>query len=301
MLLLSAELQFRRRPRLPLRLRYLVRVVGTLARAMGLPTATVAGRALARAIFGLNPPARPRVEANLLRAFGTSMSGAQAERIACLTFEHAAAFWAEAVHCGRLLRPGSLHQYVNVPAREQWQALAVPASGRPCLLVTGYVGNPVVGACALSELCPPVAVLVDPLASALLEGERHVLRRFRNLEVIATRDAGRRVPPLLEAGGRLILLAGRRAVGGGVSASFLGSATPRSASIARLAHRHGADLVVFACRRLEGKPFRFELEWVGRVVTPAGPVGARAITGQYLALLEGAVRKYPEQFLWTSL
>jgi lauroyl/myristoyl acyltransferase len=302
--------------------------VGTAAGAIGVETATKAARLLARSVFDLNPPARRRMESNLRQALGDcphfarkeqearssqalrrrripakwglspSPGRAEAERIARAAFENVASFWVEVLFCRRRLMPGKWHRYVDVADRAAWATLGGEA--RPALLVTGYLGNPAVAACVLSELVPPVYVLVDPVSRMLIQASGGVDRRFRGLRFIDVRDAPRRVPEVMQAGHRLLVLAGTARRGpGGVDVPFLGHPARHPAAIARLAIRHQAEIVVFHCTRRADPAFSFELRAVDRIRPRAGEATAAIVTRDYLAALERTVRANPEQYLWT--
>ena len=283
---------------LPWRWRYLRDGLGTLAGAMGIESSTRVARLLAQGAFELHPLARRQIESNLFQAFGPSLSRSGCERIARQVFENVALFWVESLFCRRRLSPATWRRWVRVPDMGDW--LEVARQRGPALLVTGYLGNPAVAACVVSELLPPVHVLVDPVSRMLVDRSRGVLERFRGLTLIDVKDASRRVPSVMYADGRLLVLAGPGQLEcGGVPGSFLGRQGRHPATIARLAHRCGAEIIVLRCRRLDEVAFRFELAMVDRIGPPAPGTTASAITQQYLTSLDRAVREYPDQYLWT--
>jgi len=273
------------------------------------------------------------MESNLREAYGPDSPAVRRRQIARAAFQHVAAFWVETLFLRRQLTPGNWRQVVRVPQWQAWAALR--QRRRPLLLVTGYLGNPVVAACALSWMLGPLHVLADPAARLLIEtlkggntplgnprnGRSRVggfkggyapIRRWPGLRVIDSARAGTELPAILEAGGRVLMLAGprgrtplnpparsNRGSDRGHAVSFLGRECRQPATIARLAHRHDAEIVVFACRRLDGPAFQFELSLVNRISAASRPRTAAATTRLYLEYLEQAIRDAPGQYLWT--
>jgi len=264
---------------------------------MGIDAALSAARWLARQVFMLTPPVRFKMEANLRRAFGPALPDATIERLAAQSFESVAAFWTELIYCRRLLSPLNWRRRIRVPGDARWRALI--RADRPALLVTTYLGNPVVAACALSECLSPLYVVVDAASGWLIRQEPDILNRFTGLRIVHANDTARTLPSILQAGGRVLFLAGWSQPVGGVEATFLGRRMRHHATIARLAHRHRAEIVPFACLRCAGKPFSFKLV-LNRSVRPDPKApSAAAVTQQYLTSLEAMIHRAAHQYLWT--
>lgn len=303
-----------------LRLRYLRRVVGTAFAAAGIDRATAWASWIARNLFDLNPPARKRIEANLLAAYGHTLSAAGRERLARAVFDNIARFWVEALFARRLLKPGSWQRFIRVAEPETWQHLA--ADPRPAILVTGYFGNVAVGAYALGQILHPIHVLIDRFEVPVLREWQDELYRQRHVRPISRQDAVRELPRILDAGGKVMILGDHaRPTGPAIEVPFLGGIRRCYPTIGLLAARHNARAVVFSARRLPGPPFRFELRYHdmiapdtekvaclgGRASCPPGGRDARPptadpvheITERYMAALEKIIRESPDQYDWT--
>lgn len=284
--------------KLPWRVRYLCDAVGSLFKAMGIETATGFARLLARRVFELDPPVRHAIEDNLDMALGPGLSPQQRINLSQRIFENVGSFWVELLHCRRRLSPGNWQSCVEIGDSHAWQALA--AEHRPLLLATGYFGNPAVAACVLSELLGPVHAIVDPVARMLIDAGGGLDRRFSRLRLLDAYRASLRAPMILKNGGHLLILAGQQTAGPeGIDARFLGRVGRHHATIARLAHRHRADIVVFTCRRLEGEAFRFRLSLDEHIRLNGRAPNAAMVTQQYLEGLEKVVLAHPDQYLWT--
>lgn len=281
---------------LPMKWRYLRDGVGTLLGAIGIERATALARLVARVIFSVGPPAREGIESNLQEVYAGSST--DCELRARQVFENVASFWVELLYCHRRVTRTGWRRCVHVRAMDDWQDVA--RQRRPMLLVTGYLGNPAVAACVLSDIMSPVHVLVDPASRMLIDSARGVAGRFPGLRLIDVHESARLVPEVMRAGGRLLMLADpRSSERGGVVGTFLGRRARRHATIARLAHRHDAEIVVFACPRVGSVPFRFELSMIDRIRPDDRPATASEITQRHLSALERAVREWPAQYLWT--
>ena len=284
--------------KLPWRLRYLCDGVGSVFKIMGIETSTRLAQTLARWIFELDPPIRQATEANLDRALGPDLTPEHRIRLTERIFENVGSFWVELLHCRRRLSPGQWQSCVEIEDRTAWQTLA--AERRPLLLATGYFGNPAVAACVLSELLGPVHAIVDPVARMLIDAGGGPDQRFHQLRLLDAHRVSLRAPIILKNGGHLLILVGRQTTGPeGVDAQFLGRTGRHHATIARLAHRHRADIVVFTCRRLEGAPFRFRLSLDEHIRLNGRSASAASVTQQYLERLEKVVLAHPDQYLWT--
>jgi lauroyl/myristoyl acyltransferase len=322
-----------------LRLVYLRRIVGTAFGAAGLDRATRWGSWIARNLFDLNPPARKRIEANLLTAYGHTLSAAGRERLARAVFDNIARFWIEVIFARRLLKPGSWMQFVRVADPETWQRLA--ADPRPAIFVSAYFGNVAVGAYALGQIFRPVHVLIDRLELPVLGPWQDELYAERNVRPIAREAAVRDLPRILDAGGKVMILGEHaRSTGRAIEVPFLGRMRRCYTTIGVLAARHNARVVVFSTGRLPppSPPFRFELRChdmidsgeLARVAwactharaaadpttgqstdpchpkhnTPASDVAGehdpiRAVTERYMSVLEHMIREALEQYDWT--
>lgn len=284
----------RKRPGIPLRWHYFRYGVGTLAGALGPALAGRMATALAQGIHDLRPPVREVIEANLRRVF-PKMPAEHRDRLCRAAFEHVALFWVECLFARRRLSHSGWPACIKVDNLTFWGQIA--ESARPAILVSGYVGNPAFGAFALGQMLPQLSVLVDPISEWLigaLSGRRRV-----GLKLVS-RVAPAEISAALSGRGKLLVLLGSRQVQrGGVECVSLGRRSQFPATIGRLAHRHQADIVVFACRRQADMPARLKLEMLDFLPFPDLPRTARETMQHLLTALERYVCTFPEQYLWT--
>ncbi len=258
-----------------LRLIYLRRIVATALGAAGIDRAMRWGSWIARNLFDLNPPARKRIEARLLAAYGHTLSAAAQEQLARAVFDNIARFWVEVLFARRLLKPGSWTRFIRVADPGTWQCLT--ADPRPAILVCGYFGNIAVGAYALGQILRPAHVLIDRLEVPVLREWQDQLYAERNVRPVAREAATRELPRILDAGGKVMIVGEHsRREGRAIGVPFLGGVRRCYPTVGVLAARHNARVVVFSVRRLPGPPFRFEL----RCHDTIAPDGSSAMVGQ---------------------
>lgn len=283
-----------------LRLLYLRRIVGTALAAAGIERATATATWIARNLFDLNPPARKRIEAGLLAAYGHTLSATGQERLARAVFDNIARFWVEVLFARRLLTPGAWARSVRVAEPQTWRQLA--DDPRPAILTSAYFGNFAVGAYALGRIFRPVHVVIDRLELPVLREWQDDLYGRPDVRPIAREAAVRELPRILDAGGKVMILGDHaRPTGHAIELPFLGGTRRCYPTVGVLAARHNARVVVFSTPRIPGPPFRFELR-CHDVIAPNELDGqgdpVRAITERYMAALEAMIRETPQQYGW---
>ncbi len=285
---------------LSLRLIYIRRIVVTLAHTLGWARAMAFARWLARGVFDLNTPARRRAADNLSQAYGDELTPEQRDRLARDVFEHIAAFWVEAFFARRKLRISSWRRFVSFDDEPAVRSLA--ESPRGALLVTAYLGNLAVGAYALGQVCRPLYVVIDEAEHPVLRSWQDELYRQPNLEFLPRQRAGAQTADLLSAGQKVLIVGEHpRRHGRAIELDYLGQSWPCYPTVGVLARWCNVPVHTVAARRLPGE-FRFAVS-VGPAVDPVdladGEDPAEAITQRYMAGLEAAIRRWPDQYLWT--
>ncbi|MFO0974108.1 MAG: hypothetical protein U1A27_11830 [Phycisphaerae bacterium] len=276
-----------------LRYAYLRRGVSTVVGALGPARAARLATLLARGVYDLNPPGRRVAEARLATAFGAGLSDATRDAIVRTMYEHIGRFWVEAVFLSRRLRERSWRRFVTIDSALPVERLV--ADHPRVIAATAYFGNPGVAAYALGQLFRPVHVVVDLLADPAARAWQERLYRMGQVCPVTVERAARELPERLSRAGAVMLVAEhRRRRGGGVAAPFLGESGLYQPTAGLLAEWCGVPVVPVLCRRRPG-PFAFEV-WLGRPVRAAD---AAATTAEMLAQLEGQIRRWPEQYLWS--
>jgi KDO2-lipid IV(A) lauroyltransferase len=119
------------------------------------------------------------------------------------------------------------------------------------------------------------------------------------VEIIYTRDAGRGAVKHFRRGRMIAFLSDQDARGKGVFVPFFGQAasTPRGAAVYAL--RMKLPMIFVSClRRADGI---FEVDFRQVPLEPEWTLceeDIRALTARYTAMLEGEIRRHPEQWFW---
>jgi Kdo2-lipid IVA lauroyltransferase/acyltransferase len=261
------------------------------------PLALGVGRRLGDAV-ALALPGRRRVAlANLAVAF-PELPAAERRRLARRSWQH---LGMTVVELARLLsRPlEATMDEIAVDGLEHMHAL-MAAHGR-ALMLTAHLGNweylPAVARLAGY----PLAVVVRPLDSPGLDALADAMRRKTGAELIDKRGALRPVLEALRRGGLVgILLDQNAARREGVFVPFFGRAASTSRSVALLAVRTRTPVLPIFIRR-EG-PGRHRVVIEPPLPMPAVNEPERAVvelTARCTQVIEAAVRRTPEQWLWS--
>jgi lauroyl/myristoyl acyltransferase len=278
-----------------LRYWYLRRVVATALGTMGYRAASAVGALLGRMRWELEEAGSARGTEALRLALGERAAGDAGERILRTSYEHWGRFWVEVLFARR--RGGGTIELEG----ENWAT--VRAARGPVIFVTGALGNPVVGAMAVGRLFGPLHFMIAEPADVGLRRWTHDLLAGPGLRLVGRQQALRRLPHVLGAGGRVMLMGDtERPVrhGGGGRArrdegvEFLGRRRRVYATAEVLARRHGAAVVVVGCVR-RGGDFRFALRAAEIIAPDAGD-----ITQRCLAALETMIVEYAEQYMWSA-
>jgi Kdo2-lipid IVA lauroyltransferase/acyltransferase len=187
--------------------------------------------------------------------------------------------------------------YVRIDGLEVLQGAL--ATGRGCIALSGHVGNWELLAATIAGLGLPLTVVArkvnDERFDALIRG----FRGGAGMEILL-RDDPQFLGAVRDALGRnriVALLIDQDSRGGGVFVPFFGrpAHTPPGAAI--LALRTKAPVVsVFINRRPEGgHTIRFDAI---PIETGAGAGRVLALTAQFTAAIEAAIRRSPAEWVW---
>jgi lauroyl/myristoyl acyltransferase len=274
-----------------LRTVYLRRVVGTILEAAGLEVAQGAARLLARGVWELEGPGRRRAEERLARALTGRLSEAERDRLVQACYEHVGMCWVEALFARRRLRERSWRRVVRLDEEERWKEIC--GADAPVIFVTGFLGHPGVGAYALGQMSRPVHALIAELDQPAWRAWQQELYTAGQVRLIRTEESLRRLPEVLEAGGKVVLIGEHARTGGkGVEVDYLGRRQRCYSTVEVLARRYAARVVVFGCLRLS-PDYEFALK-LAAVIEPDTP----SLTQAYMSALERLIRAAPEQYMW---
>jgi len=185
------------------------------------------------------------------------------------------------------------------------EALAIMGSGRPCILVTGHLGNWEVLGYLLAVLGHDLDAIARPLDNKLINDWLMGIRTARGLRIITKFDATDRMLEVLDSGGALGFIADQNAGDKGIFVPFQGRLASTYKSIGLLALRHEVPILCGYAHRLRGPhggyDYRFELGCAD-VIHPEDWADQKDplyyITARYCRAIETMVTMRPEQYLW---
>jgi KDO2-lipid IV(A) lauroyltransferase len=264
-------------------------VLAHLPRSLGL----AAGRRIGDLLWWLLPRRRRVALANLERGFGTSRSPAELRSLARRSFQHLGMNLVEV--CRYFLRPTDIMlSRVRVEGGEHLRAAA--AQGRGILVLTAHYGNWELLAAAHGLVGLPLSIVVRPLDHPLLDEMAARFRRRSGAELIIKRQAVREVLQALRRQRMVGILLDQNATRSeGVFVPFFGVPASTSKGLAVIALRTGAPVVpVFLRREPDG---RHCME-VGPPIPAPADGDPDTYTATFNEVIEAAVRRAPEQWLW---
>jgi KDO2-lipid IV(A) lauroyltransferase len=173
-------------------------------------------------------------------------------------------------------------------------------SDKPCLFVTGHIGNWEILGYALALIGFQMTALARPLDNRYLNDWLLGVRQRTGLKVITKWGATDEIQKVIESGGKVGFIADQNAGPDGLFVPFFSRLASTYKSIPLLALRYEIPIVCGYARRVDGA-FRYEVR-VTDVIEPADwkdvddqllYVGAR-----FNRAIEWMVRESPDQYLW---
>lgn len=173
---------------------------------------------------------------------------------------------------------------------------AAAALGRGILVLTAHYGNWELLAAAHGLVGLPLSFVVRPLDHPILDEMAARFRRRSGAELIVKRQAVREVLQALRRQRMVGILLDQNATRAeGVFVPFFGIAASTSKGLALIALRTGAPVVPVFLRREPGGRHCME---VGPAIPAPADGDADAYTAAFNQVIETAVRRAPEQWLW---
>jgi KDO2-lipid IV(A) lauroyltransferase len=275
-----------------------------------------AGFRAARAVWSLLPEAAADVSG---RAVGSILGGvlrlrrAEVNRHVGWAFPHRDPAWrAEVVracyrHFGReaaaTLRVArwpleELRARTRATGFEELRAAA--EAGRGVVLLTAHLGNWEVGGAAVAARGVPLDVVSKGMSNPRFERDLFALRERLGMRVIEMGEASRTALRSLAQGRVVAILGDQSPRGRGVMVPFFGRPASTARGPALLAARSGAPVFVAFALREPGRRARYALDFSPLVTDPSTALEdvVEALTVGYTRMLEGAIRRAPEQYFW---
>lgn len=170
--------------------------------------------------------------------------------------------------------------------------------GRGVIILTGHIGNWELAGGYIAALGIPLAAVVKPPSNSYVAAHTESVRRALGMETIPMPRARSGVLDALRQGKAVALVADQGALRSETWVPFFGQPTMTPAGPGLFAARSGAP-VVFGILVAEGSGYRLEVEVLDDAVTGDARAAIEHIAVRYRQLLEGAVRRFPDQYLWT--
>jgi Kdo2-lipid IVA lauroyltransferase/acyltransferase len=187
-----------------------------------------------------------------LRIALPQVSDAERRAIARQAWANAGAVFAEYAHMDEIASPQSLGRLETIVLGDI-ETLRNPA--RPAIFVTAHQANWEVAGAAIRRFGVPLAVVYSPPTNPFLEQLLNHWRARLGCEMLPREESMRPLMRALARGTSVGIVMDRR-VDSGKDVNLFGQPKPTTLVPARLALRHGHDLVPLRIERLEGARFR---------------------------------------------
>jgi len=273
-------------------LRALVGVLGAMRRGRALAVGAAIG------MLGYRPfRIRRRVSERQIAAAFPELAAADVSAIARASYAHLGRVAAETALLSRMQGRDVLDLFAEVSGWDVLERLL--ARGRGLIAVTGHIGNWELGGAYVAARGLQVDAVVRRMGNPLFDAYLTRTRVRLGMTVVPDRDAVRRTPRTLQAGGVVAFLADQSGLHlASTFVPFFGrpAKTPRGPAVFAL--RLGVPVVFGAAlRRADGR-YRFLFEEI-----PVAESGDRehdvdALVAAYTLALERRVREAPEQYFW---
>ena len=277
-----------------------LRLFAAFIHMLSWPVAYRAATWLGGALYRFDRRHRERALGHLRLSF-PDWSEQQIEDVARQSFRSLAYLGLEFLFTTRKITRANWQRYVT--ARGETIDEAVDLMSRHesgLILVTGHFGNWEVLAHALAVGGFPISAVARRLDNPYVD--RHVMgqRESEGLRILDKKGAAAELDDLLDARGTVAFIADQDAGRKGVFVDFFSRPASTFKSIALMAMRHQAPIIVGYCRRLDSQ-FRFQIG-AEQIIYPHqwadAPDPLRWITQTYTHALERIARGDPEQYLW---
>lgn len=270
------------------------------------PTMSVhAARVIGRTYGGL-PLNRKRVRAAADR-IATAMPEIppdQREPLVIQSYEHLAMLAAELTIAPRIITDDTWPEVIELGTIKD--AMRPLMSDRPLMLLTGHCGNWEILGYTLAMLGYKMHVLYRPLDLRPADNWVRESRSRRGLMLLDKFGASFALPGLLSNGGSVGIVADQNAGDKGLHVPYFNRLASSYKSIAVMATRYQAPILVGQARRLPPSPdhpagvrYRIDLaDCFGPEDWADQPDPTFYITARYRRAIEKMVRAAPEQYLW---
>ncbi len=266
-------------------------LVAGVLRLLPLSAGYLLGWALGSLAWFLAPPYRRLVRANLRIAFGTEKTDAEIERIARRHFALLGANLLASLKLPTMSR-AEIEAVVTVEGLEHMEAQYGKGG---FIFVISHIGNWEM----FAQLVPHVfkcktGTIYQRLGNAYLDGEVRRSRARLGMELFERKEGFVAASKFLREGGAVGVLVDQHAGDAGLWCPFFGRLASTSTLAATLAQRTGAWLMPAAVHNDGVARWRVVIQ----PAMPAADRGADTLTAEINQVLEGQIRRQPEDWFW---
>jgi len=243
-----------------------------------------------------------RAEENLVEAF-PGMDREDRRRLALGSYAHIFRLGVEFAFMPRLLNFDGWVRHLTLG--DLAPAVKYMLTERPCILITGHIGNWELIGSAISMLGFPLHAVYRPLDLKPLDRWVRESRSRQGLTMVSKFGAVGELPQAIRAGKPLGLVADQNGGDRGVFVPCFGRLTSTYKSIGLMALQHGATVICGCARRDPAMRRSGSLGYRMEVTDVFGPEDWDThpdplfyLTARYRRAMEGMIRRSPEQYLW---
>ncbi len=222
------------------------------------------------------------------------------DRVARASLRNFVYLGIEVLFTTRLITPGRWRRHVTFGDVSESVRLLV-RHDRPLIFVAGHFGNWEVVGYNLAAMGFPVYAVARPLDNPFISDYIYGIRQNRGMTILDKKGVAARAADIMEHNGCLCFIADQDAGRKGCFVDFFGRKASTYKSIALLAIRFDAPVMVGFGRRLD-EEYHFAMG-VRRVIHPREWADKDDpmtwLTQEYTRALEDVIRTAPEQYLWT--
>lgn len=192
----------------------------------------------------------------------------------------------------------NLHRWIEVKGLNNY--IDACRAGKGVLLFSAHFGNWEIGNAALALLTKPLIFMVRRLDSDFLEEFTTYLRGKSGNLSLHKQKAMRQSLRLMESGETINILIDQNASSyDGVFVNFFGRPACATSGLARMALRTGASVMPAFTIRLPNGKYVLEIGSKTEIINTSNlDEDVLLNTRKFIKVIEGYVRKYPEQWLW---
>ena len=226
-------------------------------------------------------------------------SRARCRQVAASSIRHMVYFGLELLLTPRRITPTAWRRHIRLVNMTENLRLMIERD-TALIYVAGHFSQFEIPGYTMAALGFPVTAIARKLDNPYIDAYVRRIRQAGGLTILDKKGAVRFVDGILARRGSVSFIADQDAGRRGLFVDFFGRPASTYKSIALMAMRHDAPIVVAYARRLD-EGFHFEIG-IQRIIYPNqwgekdDPV--RWITQEYTTALEEVIRKAPHQYLW---